>query len=301
MVTMQSMSPSELVGGSIAIAVALAAVVSSGLTFTLLVGRFQDLLGLPSIGSATRWVLFAAVDPSDERAVRRMMREMKRVVRDMPVHLPSGARSVPMDVAFIINPEDLVRLEAVVDIATVEADLRVTILNIATEQHWDVPAGGPRVTICERPSQLEGSVRVECGRATRGTDEEAFVTTATSTQTTSAATTLDVPEGEEPTREFCVAKLTAGSVTRTLAPHGEYSIGRSRRSTVVLTDPRVSSHHALVRHASDGWVIVARPSKNGTRLDGVALKSDVPTPLRRSHLVQLGPNETLRFTSNCAC
>lgn len=52
-------------------------------------------------------------------------------------------------------------------------------------------------------------------------------------------------------------------------PLGEYvvSIGRANDCTVVLADPNVSRHHAEVRPAGDGFVVVDLGSTNGSRVN----------------------------------
>lgn len=54
-------------------------------------------------------------------------------------------------------------------------------------------------------------------------------------------------------------------------PLGEYvvTIGRANDCTIVLADPNVSRHHAEVRPAGDGFVVVDQGSTNGTKVNDV--------------------------------
>lgn len=47
------------------------------------------------------------------------------------------------------------------------------------------------------------------------------------------------------------------------------TIGRDNQSSIVLSDPNVSRHHAEIRPAGAGWVLVDLGSTNGSRVDGV--------------------------------
>jgi hypothetical protein len=60
-------------------------------------------------------------------------------------------------------------------------------------------------------------------------------------------------------------------------PLGEYtiSIGRQPECTIVLGDPNVSRHHADVRPAGDGFVLVDLASTNGTRVNNVRISEHV--------------------------
>ncbi|AUG82101.1 ABC transporter ATPase [Kitasatospora sp. MMS16-BH015] len=69
-----------------------------------------------------------------------------------------------------------------------------------------------------------------------------------------------------------------------ISPSREYHIGRDPTGEIVLTDPRVSWHHALL-HADDGhWALDDTGSTNGTFAEGH----------RISHL-DLTPGSTVRF------
>jgi hypothetical protein len=70
-----------------------------------------------------------------------------------------------------------------------------------------------------------------------------------------------------------VGGLPPGSLllpTGDRVPLGEYvvTVGRNEDSTIVLADPNVSRHHAEVRPAGDGFVVVDLGSTNGTRVNG---------------------------------
>ena len=49
---------------------------------------------------------------------------------------------------------------------------------------------------------------------------------------------------------------------------GAYNIGRDPTADIVVTDPRVSSLHAVLERGSNGWEIEDAHSLNGTFFDG---------------------------------
>lgn len=49
---------------------------------------------------------------------------------------------------------------------------------------------------------------------------------------------------------------------------GAYNIGRDPHADIVVTDPRVSSLHAVLERGADGWEIEDAHSRNGTFFDG---------------------------------
>lgn len=53
-------------------------------------------------------------------------------------------------------------------------------------------------------------------------------------------------------------------------PLGEYvvTVGRANDCTIVLGDPNVSRHHAEIRPAGDGFLVVDLGSTNGTKING---------------------------------
>lgn len=69
--------------------------------------------------------------------------------------------------------------------------------------------------------------------------------------------------------------------------HWENTVGRGRTADVMLNFPTISrSHAALLRDAKGNWKLQALQTKNGTRLNGRAVKSIVP--LHSGDIVELG-------------
>lgn len=69
--------------------------------------------------------------------------------------------------------------------------------------------------------------------------------------------------------------------------HWENTIGRGRMADVTLNFPTISRSHAtLLRDAKGNWKLQALPAKNGTRLNGKAVRSIVP--LHSGDIVDLG-------------
>ncbi len=67
------------------------------------------------------------------------------------------------------------------------------------------------------------------------------------------------------------------------------TIGRRDDNALQLTDPMVSSAHAAIERAEDGWVAVDRASTNGTEVDGIRLPIEVPQPLQDGSVIGIRP------------
>jgi pSer/pThr/pTyr-binding forkhead associated (FHA) protein len=74
---------------------------------------------------------------------------------------------------------------------------------------------------------------------------------------------------------------------RTFGLHpGELIIGRGKGSEILIEDPSVSNHHAVLRVAGDQLTIEDLGSTNGTRVNGVVLERE--TPLAPGDQIDLG-------------
>ncbi|WP_280702166.1 FHA domain-containing protein [Kitasatospora sp. GP82] len=74
--------------------------------------------------------------------------------------------------------------------------------------------------------------------------------------------------------------------SQVMSPSREYHVGRDPTGEIVLTDPRVSWHHAVL-HTDDGhWTLDDTDSTNGTWREG-----------RRVRHLDVGPGTTVRFGS----
>ncbi|MEU4092161.1 FHA domain-containing protein [Streptomyces sp. NPDC026673] len=72
--------------------------------------------------------------------------------------------------------------------------------------------------------------------------------------------------------------------TRILVPSRAYHVGRDPDGDVVLDDPRVSWHHAVIRPAGDSWMLQDVGSTNGTFVGG-----------RQVRQWGVGPGSVIRF------
>ncbi|MFE2721658.1 FHA domain-containing protein [Kitasatospora sp. NPDC059327] len=91
-------------------------------------------------------------------------------------------------------------------------------------------------------------------------------------------------------REFALTApqlvLETDSDSKVISPGHSYAVGRDPTSDVVLSDPRVSWHHAVL-HVGDGhWVLDDTGSTNGTFCKG-----------HRVEHLDVGPGYTVRFGS----
>lgn len=79
-------------------------------------------------------------------------------------------------------------------------------------------------------------------------------------------------------------KLLYEGIERRLSP-GNFLVGRSPDCAVVLEDPLVSRHHAVIRVAADSVQIEDLGSRNGVVLGGVAIQE--PTYLHHGDVVEI--------------
>ena len=68
------------------------------------------------------------------------------------------------------------------------------------------------------------------------------------------------------------------------------TVGRDGGCDVPVKHPRVSSLHAIFTRGGGLLFVVAdAKSKNGTKVNGIELAADTPTPVEVGDLVQFGP------------
>jgi pSer/pThr/pTyr-binding forkhead associated (FHA) protein len=91
-----------------------------------------------------------------------------------------------------------------------------------------------------------------------------------------------------PARPLPLLLATRGAPAgRTFGLHpGELIIGRGKGSEILIEDPSVSNHHAVLRVAGDQLTIEDLGSTNGTRVNGVVLERE--TPLAPGDQIDLG-------------
>jgi two-component system response regulator AtoC len=78
-----------------------------------------------------------------------------------------------------------------------------------------------------------------------------------------------------------------GAVVRPLEEPGVITLGRSAEVDVQIDHPSISRRHLAV-HVGDTVLVEDLGSSNGTRLGGVRLKPQTPTPLMPGQVVELG-------------
>ena len=65
-----------------------------------------------------------------------------------------------------------------------------------------------------------------------------------------------------------------------------YTVGRHRNNDIVISDPKVSSFHARLDRAPDGFVVVDLKSRNGSFINGRRVETG---PLKNGDEVRMGP------------
>ncbi|MFF4279983.1 ATP-binding cassette domain-containing protein [Streptomyces kronopolitis] len=78
--------------------------------------------------------------------------------------------------------------------------------------------------------------------------------------------------------------VESGGSTQVMDPRRVYHVGRDPEGEVVLSDARVSWHHAVLRAEAGHWTVEDEDSTNGTYTDG-----------RRVHESGVGPGSVIRF------
>ncbi len=68
----------------------------------------------------------------------------------------------------------------------------------------------------------------------------------------------------------------------------EILIGRSEDNDLMLDHREISRHHLRLLFQDDSFQITDLESSNGTRLDGVLLRSQVPTDVRLGQMIEIG-------------
>ena len=95
-----------------------------------------------------------------------------------------------------------------------------------------------------------------------------------------------------------IERLSNGDVFR-LYPG--FTVGRSHRSSLYLTDRRVSGLHAEIRWTGSMWAVKDKSSANGTYVDGVRLPSGTHKMMVAGTELAFGDrNERFKVVSDCA-
>lgn len=65
-------------------------------------------------------------------------------------------------------------------------------------------------------------------------------------------------------------------------------LGRAPTCDIVIPDPRVSSRHALIIGRDERWMVTDLSSRNGVRVNGVAIAPEAPVSIKPGDVVHLG-------------
>ena len=168
-----------------------------------------------------------------------------------------GRTVVPEQLEVHLNPTDLAAFEGVA--AAVAAELADGALAFARAHGYAV-TGRPRVTLRADPAIQPGDVRVgaEFGAAVPGSDAPAD----------GATRVYEAPRIEAPAAVLEVIAKD-GSTRRVPVDGRRLSIGRAPENGLVLSDGRVSRHHARINVRHRALVFTDLDSMNGSRVNGV--------------------------------
>lgn len=168
-----------------------------------------------------------------------------------------GRTVVPDQLEVHLNPTDLAAFEGVA--AAVAAELADGALAFARAHGYAV-TGRPRVTLRADPAISAGDVRVgaEFGAAVPGGEAPAD----------GATRIYEAPRIDAPAAVLEVVAVD-GSKRRVPVDGRRLSIGRAPDNGLVLSDSRVSRHHARINVRHRALVFTDLDSMNGSRVNGV--------------------------------
>ena len=92
-----------------------------------------------------------------------------------------------------------------------------------------------------------------------------------------------------------LALLANGHLSQSFSLRGEVQIGRDKNNSVVVSDQKVSRHHATLTHIDDAYIISDKGSANGTFLNGVLITQ--PARLKDNDQIIVGDTHFL-FTQS---
>jgi pSer/pThr/pTyr-binding forkhead associated (FHA) protein len=98
---------------------------------------------------------------------------------------------------------------------------------------------------------------------------------------------------EPPPGAFLVL-VVDGRVSQTFPVRGTIHLGRDRTNSVVVSDQKVSRHHAVLAPLGDAFLLTDQGSANGTFLNGVLISQ--PTRLKPQDKIGIG-DTTFIFTT----
>jgi hypothetical protein len=108
----------------------------------------------------------------------------------------------------------------------------------------------------------------------------------------------DAPTLHEPEPNAHLVLLVEGRVSQSFPLRGEVSLGRDKSNGVVVSDQKVSRHHASLTPIGDAFIVADRGSANGTYLNGILLTQ--PTRLKDMDRITVGDTQFLFNTSGAS-
>lgn len=100
---------------------------------------------------------------------------------------------------------------------------------------------------------------------------------------------------QEPEIRAYLVLLSNGRVSHSFPLRGEVNLGRDRTNSIVVSDQKVSRHHAKLSLAHNTFILQDEGSANGTYLNGVLIKQ--PTRLKDKDRIGIGDTDFL-FTNS---
>ena len=99
----------------------------------------------------------------------------------------------------------------------------------------------------------------------------------------------------EPPPKAYLALIANERISQSFPLRNEVHLGRDKSNSVVVSDKKVSRHHATLEPVEDAFIITDRGSANGTFLNGVLITQ--PVRLKDKDLIIVGDTHFLFSTS----
>jgi len=100
---------------------------------------------------------------------------------------------------------------------------------------------------------------------------------------------------QEPPPKGYLALITNERVSQSFPLRSEVNLGRDKSNSIVVSDQKVSRHHATLEPVDDVFIIIDKGSANGTFLNGVLITQ--PVRLKDKDRILVGDTHFLFSTS----
>lgn len=251
--------------------------------------EIPSLTGVPG-EALSRWL------PRPALSLAHLRRQLAAKIVQERIIMPSGTTVGASHIVVRLSELDADNADAHFGgLDTVAADLASLYQRHALREGWTL-SGGVRVQVLVAPELRPGWIRVEPSQICDADGDSARATRRHPVSAhghgrpPSATTTQIDHKGNGTVQETPASvpslQLVGGGIDRTII-EPPATLGRGPESTVVLTNPLVSSSHAVIELAASGWTIKDAGSTNGIYVNGSRVESQTRQLLREGDRVRL--------------